>query len=467
MGTQSFERTVASPASARETFEWHVRPGALRRLLPPWDSAWVVEGGGPTERLEKGARQTIRVGVGPLGINWVAEISDLQPERTFFIDRQVSGPFKSWIHRHEVSAEGASASSLADRIEYALPMGPLGQLFGGGMVRSKLDRMFAWRHRVMVHDLHAHARAAERGFTGKRIAITGASGLIGRTLAAFLRTGGHEVLELVRREARADHEVRWDPANGTVDVAALEGVDGIVHLAGESIFGLRWTAEKKRRIEESRVKGTRAIVEAINAMERPPSVLVAASAIGMYGSRGDEVLTETSAPGTGYLAETCKAWEAEVEALRDDVREVRGRLGVVLDAGGGALDTMLPAFKAGVGGRLGSGKQWFPWIALDDAVGAFHAGLYDERLSGPVNLVAPGEVTNQTFTKALGRTLRRPTVLPAPAFAMRLALGAEQADEMLLSSVRVKPAALEAVDFPFAFGDVERALGHALGRSLD
>lgn len=467
MATQSFERSVASPASARETFEWHVRPGALRRLLPPWDSASVIEGGGPTERLEKGARQTIRVGVGPVGLRWVAEIADLQPERTFFVDRQVSGPFKSWNHRHEVSADGASTSTLADRIEYALPAGPLGRLLGGGAVRSKLERMFAWRHRVMVNDLRAHARAAETGFTGRRIAITGASGLIGRTLAAFLRTGGHEVLELVRRAPRAPHEVRWDPAAGTVDVAALEGVDGIVHLAGESIFGLRWTAEKKRRIADSRVGGTRAIVAAINAMERPPEVLVSASAIGMYGDRGDEVLTESSAPGVGFLAETCQAWEAEVAALRDDVREVRGRLGVVLDAGGGALDTMLPAFKLGAGGRLGSGEQWFPWITLDDAVGAFHAALHDVRLRGPVNLVAPGEVTNASFTKALGRTLRRPTIVPAPAFAMRLALGAEQADEMLLASVRVKPAALEAIEFPFAHGDLERALGHALGRSLE
>ena len=166
-----------------------------------WDApAWSRAAA--RERLEKGARQTIRVGVGPVGIRWVAEIADLQAERTFFVDRQVSGPFKSWNHRHEVSADGASTSTLADRIEYALPAGPLGQLFGGRAVRSKLERMFAWRHRVMVHDLRAHARAAETGFTGRRIAITGASGLIGRTLAAFLRTGGHEVLELGAARAR-------------------------------------------------------------------------------------------------------------------------------------------------------------------------------------------------------------------------------------------------------------------------
>lgn len=467
MAIQTFERTVASPVSARETFLWHVRPGALRRLLPPWDSASVVSGSGPTERLEKGARTTIRVQMlGPVGVNWVAEIFDLQEQKTFFVDHQISGPFKRWVHRHEITGHGGT-SELADRIEYALPMGVLGRLTGGPVVRKKLARMFAWRHRVMLHDLEAHRRAAEVGFAGKRIAITGASGLIGRTLAAFLRTGGHEVLELVRREPRGDHEVRWDPLGGTVDTARLEGIDGLVHLAGESIFGLRWSDQKKERIVRSRVEGTRTIVSALGKMERPPGVFVAASAIGLYGNRGDEVLPEDAPKGTGFLADTCAAWEAEAVQVPGGVREVRARLGVVLDPGGGALKTMLPAFLAGAGGRLGDGKQWFPWLALDDAIGAFHAALFDERLSGPVNLVAPGELTNGQFTKALGRAVRRPTIVPAPRFAMRAALGREQADEMLLSSVRVQPAALQDIGFPFAYGEIDGALGHALGKRLD
>ncbi len=466
MSIQTFERTVDSPASALETFEWHVRPGALRRLLPPWDSATVVSGSGPTERLSVGARTTIRVGLGPVGIRWIAEISELDRDATFFVDTQVKGPFKSWDHRHQVETKGegsAHPSTLTDHIEYALPMGILGRTFGGGAVRKKLDRMFAWRHRVMLHDLEAHARAASAGFKGKRIAITGASGLVGSSLAAFLRTGGHEVLELVRRAPKGPHEVRWDPAQGTVDHGALEGIDALVHLAGESIFGLRWTAEKKRRIAESRVMGTRAIVTAINAMKAPPKVLVCASAIGIYGDRGEEALTEDAPRGTGFLADTCSAWEDEVKQVRSDVREVRGRIGVVLDAGGGALKTMLPAFKMGVGGRLGDGQSWFPWIALDDLVGAFHRAMHDESLTGPVNFVAPQEVRGQEFAKCLGGVLRRPTILPAPRFALRMALGKEQADEMLLASVRVQPQVLQGGGFPYRYPKLQDALKHALG----
>ncbi|MDG1985748.1 MAG: TIGR01777 family oxidoreductase [Planctomycetota bacterium] len=465
MAEQHFERTVEAPCAAGEAYEWHLRPGALRRLLPPWDSARVVSGSGPEERLEKGARTVLRVGVGPIGLNWTAEIADEQPQKTFFVDRQVTGPFKAWVHRHEISMRGRSASVLKDKIRYQLPLGPLGQLVGGPMVRGKLERMFAWRHRVFVGDLEAHAAARDAGFEKKTIAITGASGLVGSTLAAFLRTGGHRVLELVRRAPAAPHEVRWDPAAGTVDTDALEGVDALVHLAGESIFGLRWTEEKKRRIAESRVGGTRAIVDALGRMEAPPKVLVAASAIGWYGDRGEEELPEAAPQGEGFLAETCAAWEGEVDRLPPGVRAVKMRLGVVLDAGGGALATMLPAFSLGLGGRLGTGRQWFPWIGLDDVVGAMHLAMYRPSIQGAVNLVAPGLVRNVEFTKAMGRALRRPTVFPVPRPALRMALGAEQADEMLLSSVRVVPAVLQREGFTFRCPEIDDALGHALGRT--
>lgn len=460
-----FQRSVESPVSAHETFQWHVRPGALRRLLPPWDSAEVIDGSGPEERLSRGARTTIRVGPRIGGIKWLAEITELDEANTTFVDTQIKGPFRSWVHRHVV--EGGpepDRATLTDDIAYELPLGGLGRLFGGGLVRSKLTRMFAWRHRIMVHDLAAHARAAAAGFEGRTIAITGASGLVGSSLAAFLRTGGHRVLELVRREARAPHEVRWDPSGDGTDHAALEGIDVLVHLAGESIFGLRWTDDKKRRIVDSRVEGTRSVVNALAKLERPPRACIFASAIGLYGDRGDEVLEEDAAPGTGFLAETCQAWEAEAERLRDDVRGVRMRLGIVLDPGGGALKTMMPAFKAGLGGRLGSGEQWFPWVALDDVIGAMHFAMHANGLAGPVNLVAPEEHTNRSFTKTLGRVIRRPTILPAPAFAMRAALGAEQAEEMLLASVRVRPARLLEAGYPFARPGLERALKHASGR---
>lgn len=298
---------------------------------------------------------------------------------------------------------------------------------------------------------------------GRTVAITGASGFVGRSLAACLRAGGHRVLELVRREVRGDDEVQWDPRAGTVDDARLEGLQALVHLAGEPILGLRWSRAKRSRIASSRVLGTRAIVAAIARLEDPPGVLVAASAIGIYGDRGDAVLDEDATAGTGFLAETCAAWEAETDRVRSDVRAVKMRLGVVLDANGGALKMMLPAFKAGFGGRLASGQQWFPWVALDDAVGALQHAIQDESLRGAVNLVAPGEVRNAEFTRTLARSLRRPALIPVPRFVLRLALGKEQADEMLVSSVRVRPAALQQSGFEFRYPGLVDALGLALG----
>lgn len=464
MAEIEFESSVDCPVSARETFDWHLRPGALRRLLPPWDKVRIASGSGAEERLEKGARTVIEVKTGPIWTAWHAEIADVQADKTFFVDRQLKGPFKTWIHRHAVQTQGKTESKLTDSIRYELPMGPLGAFFGKPFVRAKLTRMFAWRHRVMVHDLEAHLRAKSAGVTEPMtVAITGASGLVGRSLAAFLRTGGHRVLELVRREARAPHEVRWDPLGGTVDTAALEGIDAVVHLAGESIFGFRWSDAKKERITASRIQGTRTLVNAIASMERPPRTLVAASAIGWYGDRGDEELREDAPMGTGFLAETCAAWEAEVDGVPEGVRAVKMRLGVVLDPGGGALKTMMPAFKLGGGGRLASGKQWFPWIVLDDVIGAFHHALTRDDVHGPVNVVAPGALRNTEFTKVLGGVLRRPTILPAPRFGLRLALGKQQADEMLLASVRVVPERLLETGFPFRYPELEGGLKHALG----
>ena len=466
MKTETYERSIDLPASAREAFEWHLRPGALRRLMPPWENARVIAGAGPTERLEKGARQTIRLRIGPVPVRWVAEIADVQPDRTFFVDRQVDGPFHSWTHRHGMSAKGKDASQLTDSIEFALPLGRLGSLFGRGAAQRKLERAFAWRHRVTCADLAAHGVARAAGFSGKRIAVTGAGGLVGRAFCSFLRTGGHEVLELVRRAPNASHEVEWNPRGGTVDHARLEGIDGLVHLAGEPIFALRWSEAKKRKIVESRVLGTRTIVDAIGEMERPPEVLVNASAIGFYGDRGDELLTEDAGGGTGFLAETCEAWEAEVRAVREDVREVRARLGPVLDPGGGALEMMAPAFKACAGGPLGDGQQWFPWIALDDVVHALHFALYERTLSGPANFVAPGEVRNKELARTLGSVLRRPAVIPVPRFALRGLIGKAQAEEMLLASVRTVPAKLQELGFRFLHPDLRGALKHSLGRSV-
>ncbi len=297
------------------------------------------------------------------------------------------------------------------------------------------------------------------------ILITGASGMIGARLVAALETDGHRVLRAVRREARTDNEVSWQPKQGTIERDKLQGVDGVVHLAGANIAGKRWTEDYKQTILNSRVEGTTLIAETIAALDPKPRVFACASAIGYYGDRGAEQLEESAARGDGYLPDVCEQWEKACQPARDaGIRTVNMRIGVVLSTEGGALAEMLTPFKLGAGGVLGSGQQYFSWIAIDDVVRAMQEVLKNESLAGPVNLTAPNPVTNRDFTKALGRVLSRPTVLPMPAFAARLVFG-EMADALLLASTRVVPSALSDAGFHYEHADLEPALRHILGRS--
>jgi len=298
-----------------------------------------------------------------------------------------------------------------------------------------------------------------------RVLLSGSSGLVGSALIPALVSGGHEVVCLVRSQPRDEaSEVRWDPQAGEIDGAGLKGVDAAVHLAGESIAAGRWTAARKDRILESRVRGTRLLAEALAGLEQRPAVLVSASAVGYYGDRGEETLTEESDSGSAFLSEVCRQWEAATEpAVEAGMRVVNLRSGVMLSTAGGALPRLLTPFRLGVGGTLGSGKQFMSWIAIDDVVGAILHVLTTETLRGPVNAVAPQARTNREFTKTLGRVLRRPTLLPMPAFAARLAFG-QMADELLLCSQRAEPAKLVASGYKFRFPELEGALRHLLGK---
>jgi uncharacterized protein (TIGR01777 family) len=294
------------------------------------------------------------------------------------------------------------------------------------------------------------------------ILVTGASGLIGSALLPSLANAGHAITRMTRSEPRAgERAVRWDPMGAPLDASALNGVEAVVHLAGETI-AQRWTSEVKARIRESRVKGTQVLCESLARMPTPPKVLVSASAVGYYGNRGGEVLTEESGAGQGFLAEICRAWEAATKpATRRGVRVVPLRFGVVLSTAGGALAKMLPPFRLGIGGMLGGGQQYMSWVALDDAVGVIQYALVTESLRGPTNAVSPNAVTNQEFTKTLGKVLGRPTVVPMPAFAARLMFG-EMADELLLASARVQPTKLQASGYAFRYPDLTAALRYLL-----
>jgi uncharacterized protein (TIGR01777 family) len=390
---------------------------------------------------------------------WVAEYAETIEGRQF-CDDQVEGPFQFWEHLHQFEPTSDTTCTLEDRIQFVPPLGTAGRLVATPLVRRRIERVFAYRHRITRDDLREHHRFIDR--PRQQVLISGASGLVGSALSAFLSTGGHRPVALVRGENRDG--VHWNPERGELDAGALDGFDAIVHLAGENIAGGRWTAARKQRIRDSRVVGTRLVAETLAKMKSPPKTLVCASAIGFYGNRGDEQLSEDAAPGNDFLAEVCQEWEAATAPARDaGVRVVNLRFGVILAEQGGALKKMLPPFRAGAGGKVGNGRQWMSWIEIDDAVGAIHHSLMNEEVSGPVNAVAPNAVTNAEFTKVLGRVLRRPTIFPLPAFAARIAFG-ELADALLLASTRVVPTKLLKSGYPFRFPDLEPALRHILGR---
>jgi uncharacterized protein (TIGR01777 family) len=294
-----------------------------------------------------------------------------------------------------------------------------------------------------------------------KVLVTGASGLIGSALTTLLRTRGHGVASLVRASADpARGTFAWDPYAGEIDVAAFEGVDALVHLSGESVAG-RWSEAKKRRIRESRVRTTKLLAETLGRLERPPGTFVCASAVGYYGDRGDEPLTEESPPGEGFLAEVVEAWEREARAASAArARVVNVRFGIVLAGRGGALATLLRPFRLGLGGRLGDGRQFMSWISIDDAAGALLHALEDARLDGPVNAVAPNAVRNVDFTRTLARVLHRPARFAVPALALRAVLGEAARD--LLASQRAVPAVLERSGYDFRYGTLEGALRHVL-----
>lgn len=469
MPIQTFEtKTAVTP---EELFAWHTRPGAFERLSPPWQSV-EIEKPAP---VENGSQVLLRLKKGPLVFRCAATHQDVDPGRGF-TDVLTAAPFARWVHRHDFEPDG-NASVLRDRIDYKLAGGVLGRLLAGRQVRRDLATTFAFRHETTSRDLARH-----RGFADNprlRIAVTGSSGLVGGNLVPFLTTGGHQVVRLVRGNPVHGNAVRggpapgstgrsdtspWQPEVGLLSPEALGPLDAVVHLAGENIAGGRWTAARKQRIRASRIDGTRNLIRSLGQMENPPKTLVCASAIGYYGSRGDELLDEASASGEGFLAEICRDWEeAAGEAAAHGMRVVMLRFGVILTPAGGALAKMLPPFRFGVGGRLGDGRQYMSWVSIDDAVGAIHQALLDGRLSGAVNVVSPKPATNGEFTKALGRVLRRPTLFRVPEFGARTAFG-EMADEMLLSSARVRPHRLEEVGFAFGDTDLDRTLARLLGK---
>ncbi len=446
------------PASAKDLFAWHERPGAIERLSPLWTPV-TVRSSDPG--IGVGSRADIRIHLGPLRIPWKAEHIAYQ-SGVCFTDRQTFGPFAMWRHTHETLSLGPAESWLVDDITYALPGGRLGDLLAGYAIEKNLARMFDYRHRVTARDLSRHLSVP--GKPKLRIVITGASGVVGKALVPFLTTGGHTVYTLVRRKPAADHnEIYWHPGTGEIDAAALEGMDAVIHLAGENILQHPWTPAVKKRIVESRTHGTRLLSECLVRLKQPPKVVLSASAIGYYGDRKDAVMTEADASGTGFISHVCQGWESAAKALVDsEIRTVFMRIGVVLTPAGGALARMAPRFRMGLGGRLGSGAQYLSWVSIEDLIGSMHYLLFTDHIHGPVNIVSPHPVTDRTFTKILAHLYKLPAVCHVPEHLIRRLFG-EMGEEVVLSSTRVRPKRLMESGYRFTHAFLSDALKEMLG----
>jgi hypothetical protein len=451
-----FFRSIEIDAPQDEVFDWHARPGAFERLVPPWEPLRVLERIGG---IEDGARTVLEMRAGPFPIRWTAVHRNYEPPAQFR-DEQRGGPFRRWIHTHRFVPLAPARTRLEDDIDYVLPFGPAGALADPVAVAPRLARTFRYRHEVTRGDIHAHRRA---GLAPQRIGITGATGLIGTSLSAFLTTGGHAVTPLVRRPAAAAGEARWWPEPDAASRTALAACDAVVHLAAANIAHRRWSPEWKREVRESRVAATAALCRTLADLPRKPAVLVCASGAGVYGDRPGETLTEESTAGEGFLPDLARDWEAAIAPAADaGIRVVLLRIGIVLTPAGGALARMLPAFRLGAGGPVGDGRAVTSWVALDDVLGAvLHALAHN--VDGPINVTAPAPVTSAEFAATLGRVLRRPALLPVPRAAVA-ALYGEMGTTLLFTSARVLPARLQAAGFEFRYPALEPALRHVLGR---
>ncbi len=457
MSAFTVTRSSVVPAAPEEVWQWHLRPGAFERLVPPWEEVTILER--DPRGIAEGARVTLELRHGPATLHWVAEHRDVRAPYGFD-DVQVRGPFGAWHHaRRFEAAEGGTR--VTDTIRAEPPLGALGGLLSG-TIEDDLARMLAWRHRVLADDL---ARLMREPLAPMRIAITGATGMIGTALAPMLTTAGHEVLPISRRDQPGG--ITWDPSRGQLDPARLEGIDAVIHLAGAPLAEGRWTAERKRELEESRTEPTALLARTLAGLARKPRVLVSVSAIGIYGDRADAVLDEDAATADDFLGRLATAWEAAARPAADaGIRVVHPRLGVVLTPRGGALAKLLTPFKLGAGGVLGSGEQWMSWVAIDDVLAACWRALADPGLAGLVNVVAPAPVTNREFTRVLAGVLGRPAIVPVPAFALETIFG-EMATATILASQRVRPRRLEDRGHRFLFPALEQALRHVLGRAGD
>ncbi|WP_313814845.1 TIGR01777 family oxidoreductase [Glutamicibacter sp.] len=437
------------PVPVDQVFTWHERPGAMQRLLPPWQPVTAIK---QAQSLEDGVSE---LGL-PAGLRWEAPhvAQRYVPQRLFVDEMTIEGPLRgaakslSWRHEHHFDPLGDEHCLVRDVVETNLPA-------------VQVHRMLTYRHRQLAEDLAAHRSAAANGMKPQTIAVTGSHGLVGTALCAFLESGGHRMIRLVRRGPQGKDERSWDPQNSSTE--ALAGCDAVIHLAGASIAG-RFNDKHRKNIARSRIEPTRKLAAA--AAQAGVKVFVSASAIGIYGAQaGESPLDESAAEGDDFLAQVVQQWEqAAREPAAGQMRRVQVRTGLVQSPKGGTLKMLKPLYQLGLGGRMGDGLQWQSWIGLDDLVDIYHRALWDEQLSGAVNAAAPHPVRNSKYSATLAAVLRRPEILPVPALGPELLLGKQGSELLAMASQRVAPSKLLDRGHRFRSAHLEDALRHCLGR---
>ena len=460
----SIKHNTKVEASIEDTFAWHEHEGSFRRLMPPWLVAEEIRA---DKTLQEGSQRIFRFPLNPLlplKMKWIAEHTEYNPPKRFS-EIMVKGPFWYWKHNHDFKFNNG-ITTITDDVTYQVPFGRLGNfvdnILGGLLVKNELKRMFKSREIRLQRDIKIHSQYYH--IPRKRVLIAGSSGLIGTQLVAFFDTGGHDVWRLVRRPIKEGHkEIQWNPETGELDGDSIEGFDIVIHLGGEGIGDKRWSIKRKKQIVDSRRLSTTLLSDTLSRLKSKPDVLIVASAIGFYGSRDDEELTEESKQGEGFLTDTVISWESFADSAKEaGIRVVNTRNGIVLSGAGGALGRMLLPWKIGGGGPIGGGKQWMSWISMDDEIYAIHHLAMNPNSEGIYNMTSPNPSRQKSFAKILGKVLRRPAIAPIPKFSMRLLFG-ELADPLLIEGQRVIPKRLLESGYSFVHTDLESALRDSLG----
>lgn len=467
-----FEKTCDFDFPVEGLFQYHANPGALARLVPPWQSVVVEK---RSDSLEVGSEVELTMRMMGIPMRWLARHTQLHPPNSF-TDVQVRGPFRSWTHQHLFSSLSSTSSRLTDRIHFDSGIWGVRPVADRAIV-GMLKTVFDYRHQTTLSDmlfkryLDTQCKTSGRSL---RIAVTGSTGMIGRRLVDLIAVMGHQPVCIVRSSNVSHREqlpvnaqvVSFDKQSGFSDLNIANGLHAVIHLGGKSIASARWSQAVKSELIDSREKHTAELVRHLGALEQPPEAFVCASGVGLYGERGSDPVVEDDPPGDDFLATMAMKWESAAMSYQKYGRVAIGRLGVVLHPREGALNRMLLPFKMGIGGPLGSGRQYWSWIDIDDAASAFLYLAMNSDCSGPFNLVSPDTVTNRAFSKVLATVLHRPCLIPTPAIALRLALG-EMADALLLTSTRAMPDRLLHAGFPFRGRTLEDSLRRILGRPIE